>query len=151
MKRWVILVVILGIVGSAFAAGDIEKRARKLEDRLMAPCCMANTVAEHYSPSAFAMRQEIREMLAAGKTEDEILEYYVEEHGSLILSRPAAKGFSFLAYGLPIVLFPLGTVFLFVWLRRVRRKDTSTRPQQKVSEVDPKFAERIRREIQDLG
>jgi len=151
MRRWVTIVAILGIVGVAFAAPDLETRAKKLESRLMAPCCMANTVAEHYSPSAFAMRQEIRDLLAAGQSEDEILDYYVAKHGKLILSRPAAKGFDFLAYGLPILLFPVGAVLLLVWLRRVGRKETPTRPQLETPEVDPKYLERIKRELRGLG
>ena len=97
-----------------------EARAKKLEGRIMAPCCSANPVADHYSPAADKARQDIRTMIAEGRSDQEILYWFVERHGPLILSMPPAEGFNLFAYlGGFVMLFGggLSLFFLVRWLR----------------------------------
>lgn len=75
----------------------LEEKARAIEGKLMAPCCWSQPVAQHYSQAAGEIRRGVREMLAAGKSEQKILEYYVANHGERILASPRARGFNLLA------------------------------------------------------
>jgi cytochrome c-type biogenesis protein CcmH len=56
-------------------------------------------------------RELIRQMLAEGKSKEEIKQYFVDNYGARVLSAPPASGINWLAYIVPPVLF-LGGVFL---------------------------------------
>lgn len=138
-----IFVVWVG-VGAVWA--DVEASARKLESELMAPCCMTNTVAEHYSGASSQMKAEIRQMLAQGKTEQEVLDYYVAQHGPQILSVPPAHGFNLTAYLVPMAMLLLGAVALVFVVRKWRdhgKAETST----PTAELDPEYVKRVKKEL----
>ena len=121
------LCTLLFLASPATAATDLESRARDIDNKLMAPCCGANTVREHDSGPAMQMRAEIRQMLAAGKSEREILDHFVTQHGEKILAMPDAQGFNLLAYLLPVGFLFFGGGFLFLALRRWRKQAPAPR------------------------
>jgi cytochrome c-type biogenesis protein CcmH len=92
--------------------------ARRLDGMFMAPCCFANTLAEHHSPVAEELRQEIRIMLAGGATETQIADAFVAKYGERILAAPRAQGFNLLAYVLPAAVIVAGLVVIAVVMRR---------------------------------
>ncbi|MDX1387811.1 MAG: cytochrome c-type biogenesis protein [Acidobacteriota bacterium] len=148
MRR--LLTVLVVLVGTGFVAAlDVETTARKLENELMTPCCMTNTLAEHYSGPASAMKAEIREMLAAGKTEQEILDFYVAKHGNLILAVPPAEGFNLTVYLVPMGMLALGAVALVLVAKRWRAREVEVDPADEAP-LDPAYAERVKRELRDL-
>ncbi|WP_163149874.1 cytochrome c-type biogenesis protein CcmH [Anoxybacillus sp. MB8] len=64
--------------------------------------------------------KEVLDMLNKGKSEDEILNYYVEQLGEQALVVPQKSGFSLTAWVVPIAIFMFGA---FVIYRTVRRKE----------------------------
>ena len=48
----------------------------RLGDALLAPCCYSQSISRHVSPEAEQMRHEVLEMVASGRSENEILEHY---------------------------------------------------------------------------
>jgi cytochrome c-type biogenesis protein CcmH len=129
---------------------DLEARAKAIEGRLMAPCCMANTVALHESAAAEQMRREIRGSLAAGRSEREILDGYVAIHGEQILAMPYARGFNLAAYLLPLGILVAGLVLLAAAMRRWRA-GVSPPGAQGAPPVDEASAARLREELRRLG
>jgi cytochrome c-type biogenesis protein CcmH/NrfF len=95
---------------------DLEATAKRLEDKLIAPCCFAQTVANHYSDVAARIKGQIRQMLAQGKTEQQILNSYVRVYGERILAEPVAQGFNWPAYLLPslAVIAGIGGIILLL-------------------------------------
>jgi cytochrome c-type biogenesis protein CcmH len=141
------LVVVASVAGSAWAAGaDVERQARRIEGLLMAPCCGANTLADHDSGAAHAMKREIREMLARGHSEREILDHYVAEHGHTILAMPPASGFSLLAYAVPTMALVVGPWLLWRRLRGRRASD----PDAPFPAMSVESRERLERELRQF-
>jgi cytochrome c-type biogenesis protein CcmH len=143
------LCVLLLSIAPAMAA-DIEADAKKIEGKLMSPCCMTNTVAVHESGASYKIRREIREMLAAGRTEAEILDFYVEEHGAQILAIPQAKGFSLAPYLFPVVFLLLAGGGLAVAFRKWRKSDRDVAPAEEPPAPTGPYAERLKRELERL-
>ncbi len=138
----------------AFAAADpqaLEREARQLETKLMAPCCWAQQVSLHQSPAADEIKRNIRRLLAEGKTSDQVLDVYVAEYGDRILSEPPARGFSRLIYVAPWV-FLVGSVGLVVMvIRRLRAVSPApARTEQAAASPDEAEAERIDEELRNL-
>jgi cytochrome c-type biogenesis protein CcmH len=58
-------------------------------------------------------RDLIREKLAEGWTEDEIKEYFSNQYGDRVLAAPPARGFNWLVYIIPPLVFLAGAFFLY--------------------------------------
>lgn len=100
----------------AFAAPDpqaLEQTAKQLEAQLIAPCCWSQQVSVHQSAASDEIKQNIRVMLASGKTSQQVLDFYVAEYGDRILAEPPARGFNASLYVLPWI-FLAGSVGLVV-------------------------------------
>jgi len=138
--------LLLAVTLAAAPGADNEAEARKIEGLLMAPCCGANTLALHESGAAHEMKREIRELLAAGKNRQQILDYYVAERGETILAVPPSRGFNLLVYVLPALALVLGP--LVVW-RALRRRVPTVVAQQSTAPptLDPDYRARLEREV----
>jgi cytochrome c-type biogenesis protein CcmH len=115
------LLVAVALAAAGPDPARLEAQARAIEAQLIAPCCWSQPVSVHDSPAAQEVRQEIRAMLAAGRSRDEIFEAFVERHGIRILAEPPARGVSLWLYVLPVALF-FGSA---VWVARVVRRATA--------------------------
>jgi len=58
-------------------------------------------------------RELIREMLAEGRSEAEIKQYFVDRFGDRVLASPPARGLNWLAYIIPPVIILAGIFLLF--------------------------------------
>jgi len=145
------LSLFLSAATPAAAQADLEARARDIDNKLMAPCCGANTVREHDSGPAMQMRAEIRQLLADGKTEREILDHFVAIHGEKILALPDAQGFNLLAYLLPVGFLFFGAAFLVIAMRRWRSQPAAASAagsSGSAPELDPVYLERLKTEVE---
>ena len=147
------LCVLLLLASPVVAETDLESRARDIDNKLMAPCCGANTVREHDSGPAMRMRAEIRQLLAEGKTEKQILDHFVAQHGEKILAMPEARGFNLLAYLLPVGFLVFGALFLVLALRRLRSQPTALAAtgNAPLPDLDPEYLARLRDEVEKEG
>lgn len=68
-----------------------ESRLRALQGRSIAPCCWSEPVSVHRSPLAEEMRKEIAQMIAQGKSDDEIIALYVSRHGERVMMVPRGQ------------------------------------------------------------
>ena len=118
-------IAVLLMVAVPLPAVEIETTAKKLEGELMSPCCMTNTVSEHFSRASADMKIEIRQMLGEGKTEQEIIDFYVAKHGDQILAVPPAEAERML--GEQPLSVPLSVIGEFVTQPGLRQKDSEGR------------------------
>lgn len=97
-----------------------ELLAAAVEERLIAPCCWRAPLSQHYSGTAERMKEDLRQMLAEGKSQEEILGYYTTMYGERILSSPPNVGFNRMAYLFTPLMFLVGAGIIFITLRRWR-------------------------------
>jgi cytochrome c-type biogenesis protein CcmH len=129
---------------------DQNLRIRKLEGSLMAPCCYSQTIDVHMSMEAEQMRDEVSNMVLAGKSDNEILRLYRAKYGETILVVPAGRA-GLVAFGVPIGVSLLALA-LTVWIAQSMRKRAEhvrTFHPAHVQSASPKILERIRRELQE--
>jgi cytochrome c-type biogenesis protein CcmH len=120
---------------------------RAIEDQLVAPCCWTQPVSEHDSEVAQQIRNEVAGMVAAGKSRDEILNYFVARYGERILVTPRAKGFNTLVYLLPWAALPIGLWILFLLLKKLRSPVPSPAP---LPEPDSRYDSVIEKELREF-
>lgn len=104
--------------------GAQKDRIRRIEGELMAPCCYSQTIDVHDSEIARQMRGEVTAMVLAGKSQQEILDYYKTEYGESILAIPdGAAGtlvFSLPAYATVFAVLALSCGMMIIVRRRPR-------------------------------
>jgi len=130
----------------------LELQAKRIEAMIIAPCCWSQQVSVHQSPASDEIKTNIRKMLTAGKTQQQILDAYVAEYGDRIMAEPPARGFSAALYVLPWI-FLAGSVGLVVFVvRRLRTPGSAlaAAPGISVAPINEAEAERIDDELRKL-
>ncbi len=156
MIRSFVLAVLLLVAPLAAAqpAADpaLEREARQIESMVIAPCCFSQQVSVHQSPAADEMKKEIRLMLAAGQTRQQILEAFVAQHGEQILAEPPARGFTRTLYVLPVALFVLSAAVLAVLIKRMAGRPAlaGAQPGGATAAAGDSYDERLNEELRDL-
>ena len=130
--------------GALFAADP----AREIEDKLIAPCCWSQPVSQHDSEASQKIKREVAEMLAAGKSQDQIIDHFVAEYGERILVTPRPKGFNSLAYILPWTALLLGAAAVAILLKKMRVPRQAAVPSAPAT--SSKYDSIIEKEIKDL-
>ncbi|HEX9636353.1 MAG TPA: cytochrome c-type biogenesis protein CcmH [Acidobacteriota bacterium] len=120
MKHAVLAMLML-LPTPAWAQGDAtaeDKQVAAIANRLTAPCCWIQTVATHRSAACDAILLEIRQMLREGKSEAQIMEFYLDKYGEMILAARPVRGFDALVWVLPLGALLVGGVVVVVVARR---------------------------------
>lgn len=100
----------------------IEKRLVALAQDLRCLVCQNESLAGSHAELANDLRQEIREMMRAGKSDQEIVDFLVQRYGDFVLYKPPVKSTTVLLWTGPFVLFATGVTALVLYLGRRRRR-----------------------------
>lgn len=105
---------------AAPAAADValEKRVMALAEELRCLVCQNQTIADSHAGLAIDLKNQIREKLAAGMSEREVMDYMVARYGDFVLYRPPVKTTTLLLWFGPPLLLVLG---LWLFARSVLR------------------------------
>ncbi len=140
----------------ALAAGALwgqeakDPLQQELEYMIMAPCCYGAPVGDHDSDAAKQVKAQIVQLLAEGKTRDEILDMYVAIYGERILAQPRAQGFNVLAYVIPLLILVIGgLVVIYVINQMTAPRPQAAKPSRK--SFSDEFFQKIEREMEDLN
>ena len=107
---------------------SLEEEAQAIDRMIMCPVCPAETIDQAQVEISFQMRAVIREMLAEGRTREEILDYFVDRYGPDILAAPPKSGTNLLAWILPIVGVAAGLGALFLVIRAMTGRNEVPSP-----------------------
>jgi cytochrome c-type biogenesis protein CcmH/NrfF len=146
-------VVLLG-VSTVHPPPEHRERFRKIGMNLICMCgCRqmlleCNHVGCSYSDK---MRSEIIAGLQRGESDAEILQYFVQSYGALVLAAPPAKGFNWLAWIMPFFTLVVGASVASLVVRTWRRRRLLQRvPAPAPARAAPLegFRERARKETE---
>jgi cytochrome c-type biogenesis protein CcmH len=133
---------LLGLLAGLFLSGvagaiditvmpDAKLQARydALTHEIRCMTCQNNSIADSPAGLASDLRRDVREMLIAGKTDDEIRAYMVERYGNVILFSPPLTGSTAWVVFTPAVALVGGIVVAVILVRRRRKLvDTDDSP-----------------------
>jgi len=118
------LTVLFLFSAAAFATEkSLDDRVNEIAYLLMCPVCQGQSVAESNSNLANDMRQIIRKQLEEGKTNQEVIDYFVSSYGDSILASPPKKGINWLLWVMPGVAVVLGAVGIALFLHKSKRTE----------------------------
>ena len=102
-------------------------RAVKLSEKLRCLVCQNQTIADSNAELAQDLRRQIHEQIAAGKSDDQIVDYMVARYGDFVLYQPPVKATTVLLWAGPALLLLLG-VFGLARVLRGRRAEAEAPP-----------------------
>ena len=103
----------------AFDDPALQARYEHINRELRCLVCQNETIADSNATLAKDLRREVREMIEAGKTDEEIRTFMLERYGDFVLYRPRMTPTTFLLWAAPVLLLLLGA---FIGIRYVRRQ-----------------------------
>lgn len=99
----------------------LEERLMNLSRELRCLVCQNETLADSRADLAVDLRNEIREQMKAGKTDQEIIAFLTARYGDFVLYRPPVKGTTYFLWFGPFVLLLGGLFLLFRYLKQRRQ------------------------------
>lgn len=143
------------LIGSAQAkeaapmAADpvLEERMMAIARELRCLVCQNQNIADSHAELAIDLKNQVREMLVAGKTDKEIIDYMVQRYGDFVRYRPPVNPATYFLWFGPFVLFGGGLLLLYINLKNRRKKLEQV--EKSLSEEQIRRAEELLR--QDAG
>jgi cytochrome c-type biogenesis protein CcmH len=140
MKRfacWLLLVsgTALAVDPTTLPTPELQARYEAMTHELRCMQCMNNSIADSPVGLASDLRRDVKELLLAGKTDDEIRAYMVQRYGNVILFTPPLSGSSAWVWVLP-GLAAIGG--LLIGVRIVRRRSNLVEQDDSIVDGDEK-------------
>jgi cytochrome c-type biogenesis protein CcmH len=130
-------------------APDLEDRTRALAAELRCVVCQNLSVADSPSEMAQQMRAIVREQLQAGKTPEEVRNFFVSKYGEWVLLKPRTTGISLLLWILPYLALAAG-LMIAVWLIRrwANKKAAEATRQDTTNDLESWRGEILRQDVE---
>jgi cytochrome c-type biogenesis protein CcmH len=122
---------------------ELEKRVMALAEDLRCLVCQNESLAGSHAPLAVDLRQQIREQMRAGKTDQEIISFMTERYGDFVLFRPPVKATTYLLWFGPFALLGAGVVVQYLYLKRRRKQQEQQTRDEPLSEAERKRVEAL--------
>jgi cytochrome c-type biogenesis protein CcmH len=126
---------------------DVNAVAKKL----YCPVCPNTPLDVCETKACKDWRQQIRDELTAGWSEQQIIDYFVSQYGERVLAEPQRSGFTSLVWVLPVISIVLGLIVVRQVLKSWRasaRRPASARPA--APPIAPDVLAKIERELQQI-
>lgn len=130
MKRLVTVIALCLLLGTGTAQAGVtleafkfetkaeEQHFRELIEELRCLVCQNQSLADSDAELAHDLRAEVYEMIQAGKSDDEIVDFLVTRYGDFVLYNPPIKPGTWLIWFGPFVLLLIAAIVLMRALRR---------------------------------
>jgi cytochrome c-type biogenesis protein CcmH len=99
----------------------MEKKVNDIAGELRCLVCQNQTIADSHAELAIDLKNQVRDMVANGKTQDEIVDYMVQRYGDFVPYRPPVKSTTILLWTGPFLLLLLGVTLLISNLRKRKK------------------------------
>ena len=100
----------------------IEQGVQRLAEQLRCLVCQNQTLADSHAPLAVDLKNQVRELLRAGRADDEVIAYMTQRYGDFVLYRPPFKATTALLWLGPVLMAALGVAFGWRAVRRQARE-----------------------------
>ena len=130
-----VLILVALIPGPVMAqgSGPTDDDVNAIAKQLYCPVCENISLDACGTTACEQWRGIIRDKLSEGWTEDQIKTYFVDQYGDRVLAEPPRRGFNWVVYIVPLLVFVGGFILLIRALQRWRtaEPDVSSRKSAK--------------------
>src|SRR3954464_6864680 len=133
--------------GTPLAGSQLDARTEEVAGLLRCPVCQGLSVADSPATMARNMKLEVREKLAQGYDQEQILAQFEQSYGEFVRLRPPLRGANWVVWLGAVAFLVLGGAAAVVGLRGARRATVSQAPVAGRGELpdDPRLADAVQR------
>lgn len=149
-----VLLLALGLAAlwtiPVFAQGPTptDDEVNRIAKQLYCPVCESTPLDVCPTEACRQWRELIRTMLADGKSEPEIKQYFVEHYGARVLAEPPNR---WVTYLVPAVAILLGAFLLFrgfqMWMKPSMAEADAAEAEQEAKPVQDPYVARLEEEL----
>jgi len=121
MKKIIFFLTLAVVVASCGKSSeDSQARVQRLGREIRCPVCRGVPIADSPSTLAIQMMEVLRQQVAEGKSDEEVLKYFEERYGEWALLKPKPEGMNLAIWILPAVFILGGAGGIIIHLRKRR-------------------------------
>jgi cytochrome c-type biogenesis protein CcmH len=125
MRRWSLLIALLAtalLMAAPARAADaqnvaadpaLEARVNALSAELRCLVCQNQTIADSHAELAVDLKNQVREQLKSGRSEQQVIDYMTQRYGDFVLYRPPFKATTLLLWLGPALLVLIGALLFW--------------------------------------
>ncbi len=117
---WLVIVAVPA-ASETVREDPLEASVRDIAERLRCPVCQGENLYDSQSGLAAEMRDIIRDQLAADRSEDEIVAFFVDRYGDYVRLAPRWGGGQLIVWLAPLLAFAVGAAGVTLAIRRRAR------------------------------
>jgi cytochrome c-type biogenesis protein CcmH len=131
MKHLFGLLISLFFIAAPALAGEavptaadpvLEARVQAIASELRCLVCQNQTIADSHAELAVDLRDQVREMVKRGDSQEQIVAYMTARYGDFVLYRPPVRKSTWLLWFGPLLLLVFSVSMLILHLRRRRNQ-----------------------------
>ena len=122
-----------------------QARYETLTQELRCPMCQNNSIADSNAGIAADLRTELRGLIAAGKSDEEIRAFMTARYGDFVLLRPPVRPATWPLWFGPLAIRGLGGLGTTIWLRR---RPAGVVPPAPLTDLEQERIESLMREAE---
>jgi cytochrome c-type biogenesis protein CcmH len=143
----------------ALAQQPTADQINAVAKNLNCPTCTGINVADCPTETCAQWRAQIGDMLAQGKSQQEILDYFAARYGDHVLQVPPKRGFFVWVWVLPVLAILAGLAWLAylmrVWLRQrtpaAAEVSGMSQPSAEDDLVEDEYLRRVQQDLEKLS
>ncbi len=113
---------------TTFADEPTYDDINRVAERLTCPTCAGISLKDCPTVTCAQWKEQISELKAAGYSDQEVVDYFIVQHGQQVLQDPPFGGITLLLWVLPIVALIIGTGWLFYMMKQWHNPTLQTAP-----------------------
>ena len=114
----------------------MEQRSQALNRTIMCPVCPGESIDQSQVALAAQMRGIVNDKLAAGWSDEQVREFFVERYGPSVLLEPQTRGISLAVWLVPPIGVAAAIGVFVIALRHMRRRPTASDGDDEMSDDD---------------
>ena len=118
----------------------MEQRSQALNTTIMCPVCPGESIDQSQVALAVQMRGIVAEKLAAGWSDEQVREFFVERYGPSVLLEPQTEGISLAVWLAPPIGVAAAIGVFVIALRHMRRKPAASDGDTDDDDLQPYYA-----------
>lgn len=126
--------------GTALTGAALDQRTYEVASLLRCPVCQGMSVADSPSTVALDMKDQVRELLSRGYTQEQILRYFEHSYGQFVLLKPKFRGVNTLVWILPILVLLAGAIVVITTARKLEKREPAAGNRGPETPDDPYIA-----------